>query len=101
MYRLPALFVDDFFDVNPTLLHSAYVEAIYRSLRGEWEYHRLTQSYWFNVLLNVSVHKSPLPYIHSHPLIEDGLSRPRQRFDCGEGGKGCGHGTRRIPKQSC
>eukprot|EP00662_Eupelagonemidae_sp_cell21_P007386 gene7386-22384_t len=40
--RLPALFVDDYSDVDERLLRRAYVEALYRA--REWDYRRLTHA---------------------------------------------------------
>jgi hypothetical protein len=44
LWRLPALLVDDFSELTPELLRTAYVEALYRV--DEFEFERLTQSYW-------------------------------------------------------
>ena len=49
LHRLPALLVEDFSDVTPALLTGRpYVEAVYRA--DEFEFERLTQSFWYNVI---------------------------------------------------
>jgi len=42
VYKLPVLLVDDYYDLHPEMLHQAYVEAVYRALKGEWEFDRMT-----------------------------------------------------------
>lgn len=100
MYRLPALLVDDFYDVTPQLLRTAYLEALYRA--KEFEFQRLTMSYWFSVLANVSVSMSTQPFLDAFPMAAEDLSftRPREPYDCGKTDS-CGPGTKRTPKMSC
>jgi hypothetical protein len=100
LWRLPALLVDDFYDVTPALLRSAYVEALYRA--DEFEYERLTQQFWQSILANVSKSMSTQPLLDMFPMrAEDAtFTRPREPYACGRTGT-CGKGTKRIPKQSC
>ncbi len=97
---MPALLLDDFDDINPHILRQAYVEAVYRA--DEFEYHRLTQSFWFSAILNVSRSKSVQTILDMFPMSaeEPNFSRPREPFTCHESGN-CGKGTNRIPKKSC
>ena len=44
--------MDDFDDVTPELLHTAYVEAIYRA--DEFEFERLRMNFWIDLIRNVS-----------------------------------------------
>ena len=62
LYRLPALLVDDFAFVTPELIRQAYVEAVYRA--EEWDYTRLTQSYWERLLYRV---RQSIPYPSRFP----------------------------------
>ena len=100
MWRLPALLVEDFAVLTPLLLRTAYIEALYRST--DFEYQRLTMSFWFDVILNVSASRSIQPLLHYFPMhAEDpGFTRPRVPFDCWKTNS-CGPGTKRIPKISC
>ena len=100
LWRLPALLVDDFYDINPELLRSAYVEAMYRA--DDFEFERLTQSFWFSVVANVSSSKSTQPMLDKFPMQAEDLTftRPRVPFDCHKT-KSCGKGTKRVPENSC
>jgi len=114
MWRLPVLLVEDFAEVTPLLLKTAYVEAMYRA--SDFQYHRLTMSYWYTVILNVSSSRSLLPVLEAFPLeAEDqGFTRPREVYECGKRGD-CGNGNgndgntntntntkvKRIPRESC
>lgn len=128
LWRLPALLLDDFDDVTPALLRyppraplhllqtsrllhlipiptppgprSAYVEALYRA--DEFEFERLTQSFWYTVITNVSASMSIEPLLAKFPMrAEDvGFTRPRVPYECGKTGT-CGPGTKRTPKRSC
>jgi len=100
LWRLPALLVDDFYDVTPELLRSAYVEALYRA--DEFEFHRLTQAFWHAVLANVSASMSTAPLLDLFPMRAEkpNFARPREPYPCGTTGT-CGPGTKNIPKQSC
>jgi hypothetical protein len=101
MWRLPALLVEDFAVLTPALLRQAYVEALYRA--KDFEYRRLTQSFWFSVIANVSASMSAQPLIDAFPMhAEDpDFTRPRVPFDCWQRPGGCGPGTKRIPTVSC
>jgi hypothetical protein len=100
MWRLPALLLEDFAELTPDLLRQAYVEAVYYA--KEFEYYRLTQSFWFSVIANVSASKSTQPLLDLFPMkAEDStLTRPRIPYECGKTNT-CGKGTKRIPKESC
>lgn len=95
------MFVDDFSDVTPTLLHTAYVEAMYRV--DEFEFERLQQSFWNNVIFNVSRTRSASHMIDKFPMrAEDqSFTRPLESFYCGAKGEKCGLNTKRIPKKMC
>ena len=100
MWRLPALVVDDFDAVTPELLHSAYVEALYRA--EEFEFQRLKQSWWWEFISEVSSTKSSQPlYDRFPPEAQDStFTRPLVDFSCWDTNS-CGRGTKRIPKKSC
>ena len=92
--------MDDLYDINPDLLRTAYVEALYHA--DDFEFERLTQSYWFSAITNVSYTKSTRTLLDYFPMnAEDtGFTRPRVPYECGKTGT-CGEGTKRIPKNSC
>ena len=98
-WRLPVLLVEDFMDVTPELLKVAYIEAIYRA--DDFEFERLKQSFWWSVIMNVSLTRSVQPLVDMFPMkAEDPtFTRPRVPFTCP--GDGCGPGTKRTPKNSC
>ena len=100
LWRLPALFVDDFSDITPDLLRSAYVEALY--YKDEFEFKRLRQSFWWEVLSNVSASKSALPLLDAFPMAAEKpmFTRPWEPYSCWET-NGCGPGTMRTPKAYC
>eukprot|EP00975_Prorocentrum_lima_P071724 12939287-Prorocentrum_lima.AAC.1 len=100
MWRLPALLVEDFYEITPELLRTAYLEALYRA--KEFEFKRLTMSYWFSVLANVSASMSTQPFLDAFPLeAEDqNFARPRIPYECGRTNS-CGRGTKRTPRMSC
>ncbi len=101
VYKLPALVVDDFAYVTPDLVHSAYVEAIYRA--DEWEYERLTLPFWKNMMREASESESSEPFFRRFPIesVLKGFIRPQFPFDCDKMG-GCGKEiTSRTPKEYC
>lgn len=100
LWRLPALLVEDFSEINPDLLRSAYVEAVYRA--DEFEFQRLKQSYWWKVITDVSRSKSSQPLLDAFPIegTNPGFTRPKVPFACAMTGQ-CGPGTKMTPKQSC
>jgi hypothetical protein len=100
LWRLPALLVDDYDDVTPDLLRTAYVEALYRV--EEFEFERLTQSFWWTLILTMSRTKSSQPLLDKFPpQAEDPtFMRPREAFDC-KGWFDCGRGTKRFPRTPC
>ena len=99
------MLVDDFDEVTPDLLRVAYIEALYRA--DEFEYERLTQSFWDTFISNVSQSASvslALQTIFSKfpPESQDSsFTRPLQPFTCGENGELCGVGTKKTPKSTC
>ena len=99
-WKLPVLAVDDFASVNPSLIHSAYVEALYR--RDEWEYRRLLRSFWKDIVDEVSTSKSNKVLMDLFPMkaVDEGFTRPLFAFNCQEMG-GCGPGTKRTPSKYC
>lgn len=117
LWRLPALIVDDFADVSSEMLRQAYVDALYNA--DGFEFHRLRQSYWEELLFRTSAEQSIDFMLRQHPMeAEDAaFTRPRERYDCGwvkqtdtspatshydvYAGPKCGAGTKRIPQQSC
>ncbi len=100
MYRLPALLLEDFDEITPSLLRTAYVEALYRA--DDFEFERLTQSFWWSVIANVSVSQDVNTLLSRFPMEaeEPRFSRPRVPYDCGKTDT-CGRGTNRTPKKSC
>ena len=100
LWRLPALLVDDFDDVTPDLLRSAYVEALYRA--DDFEFERLTQGYWNTIIANVSTTMSTQTLLDKFPMIAEkkNFARPLIPYPCGITGT-CGNGTKDIPKSSC
>ena len=106
VHRLPALLVDDFSEVTPELLRTAYVEALYRA--DDFEFERLTQSYWHKLLRKVSREKSLQPFLDKFPAhadVDPSFTRPLIPYDyqgtCGLDGSLCGKGTKRTPRSSC
>ncbi len=100
LWRLPALLLEDFDEITPQLLREAYVEAIYRA--DDFEFERLKQSFWLDVIANVSYSKSTQPLLDAFPMEaeEQDFVRPKVPYECGKTGT-CGKGTKRIPKNSC
>lgn len=100
MYRLPALFVEDFYEITPELLRQAYVEALYRA--DDFEFERLKQSFWFGFISNVSATMNVQTILDKFPMSaeEPNFARPREPYLCGKTNT-CGRGTKRTPKISC
>ena len=100
LWRLPALLVDDFYDINPEMLRQAYVEAVYHM--DDFEYERLSQSFWYEVIYNVSAAKSTAPLLERFPMQAEkrGFARPKEPYECGGSGT-CGPGTKRTPRNYC
>ena len=102
--------MDDFDEVTPELLRSAYVEALYRA--EEFEFERLTQSFWWSFIMRVSETKSADAVLDTFPLESEDptFTRPLVPFQCTVDGKDekglrtrpvCGPGTKRTPLKSC
>lgn len=100
LWRLPALLVDDFYDINPEMLRQAYVEAVYH--RDDFEYERLSQSFWYEVIYNVSAAKSTQPLLDKFPMRAEkrNFARPKEPYDCWKTDS-CGPGTKRTPRNYC
>lgn len=100
IWKLPVLKVDDFASVTPLLLRTAYIEALYQV--DEFEFIRLTQSFWWNVIMTISRTKNAKIITDFFPMeAEDStFTRPLRNFDCWKT-KSCGKGTKRIPKKMC
>jgi hypothetical protein len=100
MWRLPALLVEDFDEVTPSLLRQAYVEALYRV--DDFEYERLTQSFWYSVIASVSASQRVETLLEKFPMFAEDLDfkRPKIPYECGKTNT-CGKGTFRTPKNSC
>jgi hypothetical protein len=102
-HNTPVLFVDDFAMLTPSLARQVYVEALYYVALGRWDYRRITQKWWEDLLFDVSLAKkfSILMERHPMPILPLGIpfSRPLIPFKCPKGG--CGKGTHRTPIESC
>lgn len=93
--------MDDFADVTPDLIHSAYIEAVYRE--DEWEYERLTLPFWKDMIRQASESQSSDPFFHRFPMksVLKGFIRPLFPFNCKAMG-GCGpEVTARMPREYC
>ena len=92
--------VEDFNLVTPELLRVAYIEALYHA--DDFQYEKLTQSFWWSFIGNVSVTKSTQTVWDRFPphADESDFMRPWIPFDCWKTNS-CGPGTKRIPKTSC
>lgn len=99
LWKLPAILLEDLSQVTPNLLRTAYVESIYQIENFELE--RLTQSFWFSFISQVSAEASLAPLLEKFPLssYDPDFVRPLERFSCHET-KSCGRGTKRIPPVS-
>lgn len=94
------MLVDDFAYVTPKLLREAYVEALYRA--KEFEFERLKQSYWYTMIMNVSLSRSIQPMLDKFPYhaAEPDFKRPFVRYDCVKTNT-CSAETLRSPKEIC
>lgn len=101
VYGLPVLVIDDWGELTPEMVKSAYVEALYRAPDFEW--HKLNQHWWYDFVMNVSVtSSSQTVYDAFPPKAEDAtFTRPRVRYDCGADMEKCGPGTLRTPRKYC
>ena len=92
--------MDDFSVLNEQMLREAYLEALY--YYEEFEFERLKQSYWEDIIKTVSKTKSSQELYDKFPMeAEDrGFRRPFVRYECAKTNT-CGEGTYRIPKESC
>ena len=78
----------------------AYLEALYRV--DDFEFERLTQSFWWTFLMNVSQSQRSETIQEKFPLESEEIEfmRPKEWFSCHQSNS-CGRGTKRIPKSSC
>lgn len=101
LYKLPALLVDDYSEVTPLMVRTAYIEAIYHA--DEWEYERLTRKFWENVIKSVAAASSTDEMMRILPDrgIDYNFARPMIPYTCGRIG-GCDYNkTKRVPENSC
>ena len=91
--------MDDFKDITEPLLRSAYVEALYN--HKEFEFERLTQSYWLKFIYGVARSRSSAWLLEKFPMSAEaeGFRRPAVPFKCHD--TSCGPGTIRTPLESC
>lgn len=98
VWRLPVLLVNDFAEVTPLLLRQAYIEAVYRA--DEFQFQRLTQSYWYSFIMRVAKQQRVETILESFPAVEDPtFTRPAVPYSCDAGR--CGTGTKHPPAISC
>lgn len=100
------MLVEDFDLVTPALLRCAYVEALYRA--EEFEFERLTQSFWWTFVMNVSTAgggaaaQAVIDAKFPPSVSEDStFARPKVPYQCGSSMEKCGPGTKRTPVSSC
>lgn len=100
LWKLPALFVDDYSELTSDIIRLAYVEALYRV--DEWDYTRLTRKHWQDLVFQTSVTESLDYVMERHPMsaVDANFTRPYQYFSCDKMG-GCGPGTKRTPHSVC
>lgn len=102
VHKLPVLLIDDFAELTLLMIQQAYLEALYRAIKGEWEYQRITPHWWSHLLHETAVAGDARVLEERHPFdaIDHEFTRPMVPFDCVKMG-GCGPGTKRVPKRSC
>mmetsp|Transcript_6907 Transcript_6907/g.7152 ORF Transcript_6907/g.7152 Transcript_6907/m.7152 type:complete len:267 (-) Transcript_6907:220-1020(-) len=114
LWKLPALLVEDFSSLSPSLLRSAYIEALYRAERGEWEYERVGERWWIELVRDTARTGSTDILLNRHPMnaVDEHFVRPLWPYNCNhekrkrreEGDLSesrCENGARRPPKDSC
>ena len=74
------------------------MEALYRV--DEFEFERLTQSFWWDFIMNVAKSKQVNTILEKFPYQETNFMRPLDRFDCHNKNQ-CGKGTKYIPMNMC
>ena len=99
-WKLPVLLLDDFSEISEELLRTAYLEALYHV--KEFEFERLTQSFWYSVIFNASYSRNHDVLLEKFPMAAEDptFTRPLVRYACAATNS-CGAGTKRIPKQEC
>lgn len=100
LWKLPALFVDDYADLTVDIIKVAYIEALYRA--DEWEYERLTMRHWEDIIFQTAVSENLDYVLAKHPMkaVDENFARPLNYFNCIKLG-GCGPGTLRTPYNIC
>eukprot|EP01038_Epipyxis_sp_PR26KG_P010709 gene10709-14380_t len=99
VWRLPVLIVEDYDMVTPELLRTAYIEAIYHA--DDFEYQRLTQRFWSNFIMNISISKNNDALFELFPMkaVDTEFARPSVPYNCSN--NNCGKGTKRTPSSYC
>jgi hypothetical protein len=98
LWKLPALLVEDYDQITPELLRTAYVEALYRV--NEFEFERLTQSFWWRFLNNVSRRKSTKAVLDKFPIEAEDPDFMRPYYPMNPDIQ-YPKGTKKFPKSSC
>jgi hypothetical protein len=99
------LLLDDFADVTPQLLRTAYVEALYRA--DDFEFERLTQSFWYSFIMDVARQQSVEAVQQKFPTAAEDSSfcRPAMPFAATHGGArtstSASASAKRTPVVSC
>ncbi len=93
--------MDDFFDVTPQLLASAYIQVLYSI--HEFEFERLTQDFWNSIIYDVSISGNIDALLNKFPMKaeDENFTRPYIRYNCGPDNSNCGTNTKRTPLQYC
>ena len=113
MFKLPVLLVEDFADINESMLRQAYVESLYIALDPcyddprqyrtpacmTFEMERITRSYWEELIWEASLTRSMDAMLIKHPMnaTDTGFTRPLVPFK----NENSGPGTKRVPRRSC
>ncbi len=113
VFKLPVLLVEDFADINESMLRQAYVEALYIALDPchddprlyrtpkcmTFEMERMTWSYWEELIWEASLTRSMDAMLVKHPMnaTDTGFTRPLVPFSY----ESSGPGTKKVPKKSC
>ena len=92
--------------MTPAVVRQAYVEALYHAHQGRWDYRRLTERWWTDLVAATAAAGNLTTVLTRHPLpvYPDALggpfSRPLVPFSC-RPPRRCGRGTHRTPARSC
>jgi hypothetical protein len=69
---LPVVFVKNYAEVTPLLLETAYKIIVHNHHR--WDYRRVTQTYWKNLVADAVAAKSAQNIQEAHPLVQGTIS---------------------------